>query len=206
MSPDHTVYTVGYGNRPIADFLDLLSKYRIEVIGDVRSTPYSSRYPDYAREPLRVTLRDAGIKYVFLGEELGARPSDPVLYDAGRASYSAMAASAAFQRGIARVETGSSRFRLALMCAEKDPIDCHRAVLVSRELARAGARIFHIDAAGALQSQPELEARLLRLYGLDQVPLFEPERISRAVDEAYKRRGGDLAYDVDAAYRARAAQ
>ncbi len=198
-----TVFTIGYGNRPIEDFLGLLRQYGIETVCDVRSSPYSSRFPNFTRDSLSQALSAKDVKYVFLGNELGARPSDPDLYEDGRASYTAMANSAAFRQGIERVEVGAEKYTLALLCAEKDPLDCHRAILISPALAAAGIVVNHIGPGGRLESQRELERRLLRKLGLDQVPLFGSPNDSNPIEQAYVRRGYELAYDIEADYRTR---
>jgi uncharacterized protein (DUF488 family) len=201
-----TVYTIGYGNRQLVDFLELLQRYQIHAVCDVRSQPYSSRYPDYARVPLREALRAREIRYVFLGKELGARPSDPDLYENGRASYQAMATSAAFRQGIERVKKGVVEYSIALLCAETDPLDCHRAILIAPSLVAAGIAVSHIDRRGTLESQADLERRLLRKEGLDQSVLFAGPTDLNPIEEAYKRRARELAYDIDAAYQARQPQ
>lgn len=196
--------TVGYGNREFDAFAALLRRYRIEIVCDVRSTPYSARYDSFNRETLEVLLREPKIKYLFLGEDLGARPSDPDLYVAGRASYEAMKRSSMYRHGIERLEIGIGSYRIAVMCAEKDPLDCHRAVLISRMLADDGVCVQHIGSDGELESHAKLERRMLKKYHLLQASLFEPSSNSAALAEAYDKRGAELAYDVDAAYRARA--
>jgi uncharacterized protein (DUF488 family) len=201
-----TVYTIGYGNRLPVDFLDLLQRYEIQAVCDVRSLPYSSRYPDYARVPLREALRARNIRYVFLGKELGARPSDPDLYENGRASYQAMATSPAFRQGIERIKKGLAEYSIALLCAERDPLDCHRAILIAPSLVAAGIAVSHIDQRGALESQAGLERRLLRKVGMDQSALFAGPSDVNPIEEAYKRRGRELAYDIDAAYQAKQSQ
>ncbi|MGP6159409.1 MAG: DUF488 family protein [Vulcanimicrobiaceae bacterium] len=198
-----SIYTVGYGNRPIDEVLSLIAHYGVQVVADVRSWPYSARFPDFSREALSAHLKQASVMYVFLGDELGARPTDPDLYVAGRVSYEAMARSSAFRGGIERVELGIEKYRCALLCAEKDPLDCHRAVLIGRCLQSEGIEVQHIDASGEIEAQEALEWRLLRRYKLEQVPLFDSVSSKAATDEAYARRGKELAYDIDAAYRAR---
>ncbi len=198
------ILTVGYGNRDINAFLALLRRYRIDVICDVRSTPYSARYESFNRETLQIVLRESGIRYLFLGELLGARPSDPDLYVAGRASYEAMEQSSMYRQGIERLEIGMGSYRIAIMCAEKDPLDCHRAVLIGRTLVRNGTPVQHIGPDGRLEPHAELERRMLRKCGLLQASLFEPSSDSATLAEAYKKRGAELAYDIEAAYRKRA--
>jgi uncharacterized protein (DUF488 family) len=198
------ILTIGYGNRDFPAFAALLHRYCVEVVCDVRSTPYSARYESFNREMLQQALRESGIKYLFLGDLLGARPSDPDLYVAGRASYEAMERSSIYRQGVERLEVGMETYRIGVMCAEKDPLDCHRAVLVSRMLVRDGVSVQHIGADGDIESHAALERRMLKKYGLVQQALFEPSSDSAALAEAYQRRGAELAYDLDAAYRARA--
>lgn len=200
------VLTIGYGNRPIDAFLGLIKRHEIDAICDVRSSPYSSRFPDFSREPLREALLGIGTKYVFLGEELGARPSGADMYEGGRASYEAMKKSSAFRQGIERIEAGLKTYSLALLCAEKDPLNCHRSILIARTLVRNGYVVNHIGAKDELESHSDLESRLLRMFGLDQGLLFGSLDRLEALEEAYRRRGHDLAYDVDAAYRGRYAK
>jgi uncharacterized protein (DUF488 family) len=203
MNAEHRIYSIGYGNRPFDDFLKLLRRHRIDAVADVRSTPHSARFPDFSQPSFESRAKSEGLKYVFLGDLLGARPSDPELYENGRASYDAMARSSAFRQGLERVESGSEKFSIALLCAEKDPIDCHRAILIARHLIREGYNVTHVDADGELETHSELELRLLKLYKLDQTSLFGADSVAAVLSEAYDRRGRELAYDVDAAYRAR---
>jgi len=202
MDGPNPVYTLGYGNRSIEDFLSLLQRYEIEVVCDVRSAPYSSRFPDFSREVLQAALKGCGLRYLFMGELLGARPSDPDCYENGRVSYDLLSKSSAFRQGIERVETGAETLRIALMCAEKDPLDCHRAVLISRWLSHSGISILHIDATGDIETHSQFEARLLKRFKLDQASLFDLRSNEEALNEAYIRRGHDLAFDAAAVYSA----
>src|SRR5258708_5652932 len=137
-----TVYTIGHSTHSATAFIDLLKSNGIAAIADVRSTPYSRRNPQYNREVLRNTLHEHGIAYVFLGSELGGRGNLDSEYDEhGRIKYRSIARSAVFCEGLRRVETGTSRMRLALMCAESDPLDCHRGILISRVLAAHGMSV-----------------------------------------------------------------
>ena len=130
----HTVFTVGHSTHALDDFLALLLRHGITAIADVRSSPYSRMNPQFNRETLHAALKGAGIAYVFLGAELGARSRDPDCYEDGKVQYDRLARTAAFQRGLARVQQGAAQYRLALMCAEKEPLDCHRTILVARHL------------------------------------------------------------------------
>ena len=194
MDVERVVYTIGHSNHALTRFLHLLRVHRIDAIGDVRSAPYSRRFPWFGREALQRALHARGIAYVFLGAALGARPSDPECTSDGRVCFARLAATPAFRAGLGRVLRGSSTHRLALLCAEKDPLHCHRAILVGRELARRGVRILHIQGDGSLERHEESERRLLGLLGLAQGELFEsPEHV---LERAYDLQGERIAWAV----------
>lgn len=163
----HLILTIGHSDHDPEVFLERLAVHRIEVLVDVRSHPYSRRLPQFSKSSLTSTLRSAGLRYLYLGEQLGGRPLGNVRNQMIGRGYTAMAATPAFKQAIDRVLTGAACFRLALMCAERDPIDCHRALLVGRALTQAGADLAHIHYDGHLESQRELDQRLLESAGQD---------------------------------------
>ena len=154
------IFTIGHSNHPIDTFIDMLKVAEIDAVADVRSVPYSKRHPQYGKDELAARLKGEEIAYIFLGKELGARPDDPNCYVDGRVVYDRIAATSAFDEGLRRVEEGSSRLRIALMCAEREPLDCYRTLLVSRHLIRRSVSIRHIPVDGALEPGEEAEARL----------------------------------------------
>jgi uncharacterized protein (DUF488 family) len=185
-APHPSVFTIGHSNMELARFVALLKQHSIQAVADVRSSPYSQYNPQFNREPLQHALQEHGISYVFLGEELGARRSERECYLNGRADYDLISRTPAFKRGIERVLQGAAKMRVALLCAEKDPMDCHRCILVSPHLRRRGLAVFHILTDGTLESHEQTEERLLRLFELPERELFRsPEEI---VAEAYKLR------------------
>ena len=157
------LYTVGHSNHPIDKFLDLLTGNGISAIADVRSQPFSRRFPQFNKERLAASLSACGIAYVFLGQELGARSHDESCYEDGQVQYQRLAATPLFKHGIDRVLTGAGKFRVALMCAEKEPLDCHRTLLISRALEQRGASITHILADGSVETQAQTMTRLTRI-------------------------------------------
>jgi len=176
------IYTVGHSNHPIEPFIRLLQPHGITALADVRSTPYSRFNPQFRREKLQAALATAGIQYVFLGEELGARSQDPAVYDAnGRVSYALLAKTDLFRRGIARLKTGMAEHRISLMCAEREPLECHRTILVSRELVREGVPVTHILADGSLESHERAMQRLVASLKLPEADLFG-DLVERALD------------------------
>ena len=154
------IYTIGHSTHQIEKFVSLLQQHGINAIADVRSVPYSRRNPQYNREALNEKLREQGIAYVYLGKELGGRSDDPGCYENGRVSYRLLAKTPLFRSGIERLRDGSTRNRVALMCAEKDPLNCHRTILVARELVEAGMDIGHILDNGHLETHDMTMKRL----------------------------------------------
>src|SRR5882757_11495661 len=176
------IYTVGHSNHPIERFLGLLQPYGITAVADVRSTPYSRFNPQFRREKLQAALAGVGIQYVFLGEELGARSQDPACYDAeGRVSYAKLARTELFRNGIARLKAGMAEHRISLMCAEREPLECHRTILVSRELVREGVPVTHILTDGSLESHEHTMQRLVASLKLPEADLFG-DPVERALD------------------------
>jgi uncharacterized protein (DUF488 family) len=137
-------------------------------------------------------LAGAGIAYTFLGKELGARSDNPHCYKGGKVQYALLAQQPEFADGIARVLDGMTRYSIALMCAEKDPIECHRALLVARAIGERGISVAHIHADGSIEAQGQFESRLLALCKLPEGDMFK----SRAnfVSDAYGMQGNRVAY------------
>lgn len=154
-----TIYTIGHSSHPIDKFIELLKQHDITLVVDVRSAPHSRYNPQFNREVLAAALANEGIKYLFLGKELGARPQDPNCYKEGRVDFGQLAGRPEFKTGLERVRAEAKTCRLAVMCAEKDPLDCHRTILVCRHL-RASVGIKHILADGSIEDHAQTEARL----------------------------------------------
>lgn len=185
--PPPTVHTVGHSNHPIERFVGLLRAVGIATLADVRSIPASRFCPQFNRAALAQTLADAGIAYLFLGESLGGRPRDPALLTGGAADYDRMAAAPAFRAGLDTVEAEATRRPVALMCAEREPLDCHRTLLVARRLAERGLPIRHILADGTIEEHAATEDRLLAATGQAGADLFAVDRPQRLA-EAYRLR------------------
>jgi uncharacterized protein (DUF488 family) len=187
-----TVWTVGHSTHPYARFLELLRAASITAVADVRTAPFSRHFPQFNKDALQTELRMDGIAYSFLGKELGGRPTGSQYYCDGVADYERMARSPDFARGLQRVLDGARKYRIALMCSEHDPLDCHRCLLVGRALAARGAAVKHILADGAIADHREIEERLLKSEGRHGDDLFlSPEE--RLV-EAYRKRARKVAY------------
>jgi uncharacterized protein (DUF488 family) len=185
------IWTIGHSNHSAVRFIDLLQGAGIDCVADVRSTPFSRRNPQFSQKALMASLKDAGIEYWFLGDALGARPKDPDCWDNGKVSYARIAATPAFQEAIHALIDESHAKSIALMCAEKEPLDCHRTLLVGRALAQRDTELGHVHADGRIEPQAELEQRLLHL-GKEQVDLLSSRETALA--RAYDKRGGQMAF------------
>ena len=158
----------------------------------MRSSPYSRFSPQFTREALKQSLRLANVAYTFLGKELGARSDNPACYRGGKVQYDLLAQQPAFADGIARVNEGMARYTIALMCAEKDPIECHRALLVARQFHQSGVPVAHIHADGSLERHDMFESRLLAACKLPEGDMFKAR--ADFLLEAYAKQGERVAY------------
>jgi uncharacterized protein (DUF488 family) len=208
MNKGKELFTIGHSNHSIEAFIGLLVQHGITALADVRSHPYSRYLTHFSQAFLKATLEEVGIRYVFLGKELGARPNNPDCYVNGKALYERIAATKQFYEGIQRLLKGAESYKISLMCAEKDPITCHRAILICQHLREFELEIHHILNDGGLESHQHLEERLLDLHQLSdaeqnkpvQLSLFEqpqtlePRPREDRLKEAYYRQGEQIAY------------
>jgi uncharacterized protein (DUF488 family) len=194
-----TVFTIGHSTHGQERFIDLLVQHGITALCDVRSKPYSRVNPQFNREDLKRALKDRSIAYVFLGKELGARSDDPTCYQSGRIQYDRLAQTELFQQGIQRVQEGMQKYTIALMCAEKEPLECHRTILVARHLNALGIDIQHIHATGSVESHQDALKRLAVMLNLPQGDMFHPKQ--DIYEDAYRQQEQRIAYDANAAGR-----
>jgi uncharacterized protein (DUF488 family) len=180
----HPLFTVGHSNHECEKFLDLLARHSISAVADVRSQPYSQYTPQFNRETLEAALANRHVKYVFLGRELGARREERNCYVAGQARYDRIRVLPAFLDGLDRIRRGMKTQRIALLCSEKDPLTCHRTILICRQL-RGEMDIAHILEDGTLESHAAAESRLLKLLDLPEGDLFtsRDDMLARAYDQ-----------------------
>lgn len=191
MTPN-SVLTIGHSTHSVAKFLSLLQQHVITAIADVRSTPISRYASQFNRYAVERCLRDVDIKYVFLGAELGARTNDVTCYLDGRVQYSRLAQTAAFASGIERLLKGAEVERIAIMCTEQEPLDCHRTVLIARVLAERGVAVDHIHGDGHIESHVSAMQRLMAGFGLDEADLFHTP--AERLEEALIRQEHRIAY------------
>lgn len=187
------IYTIGHSKHPIDRFIALVRHHGIDALADVRSTPYSRFNPQFNKEKLQAAVKGAGIRYVFLGEELGARSKDPECYDGqGRLSYSRLAATELFRHGLDRLLTGLRDHRIAIMCAEREPLECHRTILVARELEKLGVPVTHILQDGSLEPNSQTMQRLVHELELPGPDMFRTR--AEPIEEAYEKQAMRIAY------------
>ena len=156
------VYTIGHSNHEPKKLLTLLRMHGVDAVVDVRSAPYSRYLPHFNKEHLAAALKDADIRYAFKGKELGGQPTDRAFYDAeGHVLYGELAQSPAYGAGIEFVRDNAVARSVALMCSEKEPLDCHRSLMIGQTLAERGIAVAHIHADGSLESQGVAIDRLL---------------------------------------------
>lgn len=187
------LYTIGHSNRSLEEFLGALRAHGITAIADVRSQPYSRLYPHFDRETLAESLKAQGIAYVFLGKELGARSPDAGCYENGKVQFDRLARTAAFQEGLERVTQGMEQYRVALLCAEREPLACHRTILVARQLSMRGVNILHIIDDKTAEEHERTTERLQRELGLAEGNLFADRQ--QLIDDAYNEQAKRIAYE-----------
>lgn len=187
-----SVLTIGHSTHSWERFDALVKSAGVTAIADVRTAPYSRHCPHFNRDELREKLQLDGISYVFLGKELGGRPTEPRFYCDGVADYEKMAATAEFKKGLDRVIDGARKFRIALLCSEQNPLDCHRCLLVARALAERGIRLNHILADGTTITHDDVENSLLNIAdrGADDLFASRAERLAMA----YRARARKVAF------------
>lgn len=186
------ILTIGHSTLPLEQFLALLASAKVTAIADVRSSPWSRFNPQFNRDQLKQSLKANAIAYRFFGRQLGGRPSDPSLFYGATADYEAMARTIEFAEGLKLVLDGAKKHRVALMCSEHDPLDCHRCLLVGRSLTERGSSVRHILSNGETKSQNQIEDTLLSMSGRDCDDLFAPR--SERLNAAYRERSLRVAY------------
>lgn len=185
-----SVFTIGHSTHALDSFVGLLRRHGVDELADVRSAPYSRFNPQFNRDSLANSLVSHGIEYVFLGRELGGRPDDPACYEDGRVRYDRVAATPVFQRGLEQIIHDSAGRSVTLLCAEKEPLECHRTLLVAQALEARGVIAQHILADGGLETHAAAMDRLLVMHGgLPQGELFgkHGDRIKRAIARQVER-------------------
>ena len=184
---EKVLYTVGHSRHPIAHFINLLKEHTVTLIFDVRSIPYSRRNPQFNQKTLASRLANEGIAYIFSGKELGAKSPGPDCYIDGKVQYELIAARPEFADELERIFVKTGEFKPALLCAEEDPLICHRTILICRHLRDRVNSILHIRGDGSIENNEVFEQRLVRATGSGEADLFDTE--TSIIGRAYELQG-----------------
>ncbi len=186
--------TIGHSNHSIEDFVSLLADNGVNMVVDVRSAPRSRWVPHFNPDNLEPALERVGIDYAYMGQELGGRPNDRSAYEEdGRVSYERAALADDFTDGVAVLVRQADERIIALLCMERDPLECHRALLVARALAEQGVDVRHILPDGEVENHEQLMGRLLESLGLPPQPdLFRTQE--DVIADAIRQQAGRVAY------------
>jgi len=191
------LYTIGHSNHTIKYFIDLLKRYKIGIVVDVRSVPYSRYCSQFDKNILSTALKAVNIQYVFLGKELGARPEDPACYESGCANFKWIARRKEFKDGVQRFLPSIGKYYVALMCTEKEPLKCHRTILICRNLKEYKLYIKHILEDGKIEDHDDTERRLVKMLKIEPT-LFEPDKTeSDLIEQAYDQQSQNISHSPE---------
>lgn len=194
-----TVYTIGYTAFDIDSFISKLKELGVSCLIDVRSIPVASDfYKMYSKQVLEPILKKNNILYVNFAKEFGARQPSKIFYEKyGYLNFEEFIQSDEFLSGVSRIKKGINlNHKFVLMCAEKDPLTCHRAIMVSRGLQEQGLNVKHILTNGGLETHGELEKRLVELYfaSNNQILLFDETSDAEKLKRAYANQNAKIGY------------
>jgi uncharacterized protein (DUF488 family) len=200
--PSSRLFSIGHSNHELSRFLLLLEGARVTAIADVRSSPFSQRLPHYNRSELERALRQHDIGYAFLGDLLGGRPQQADVYDAdGRVDYERVRATERFRRGLDRLMAGVEDYTVVMLCAEEDPLDCHRGLMIAPALVERGIHPAHLRGDGSVETTAAMEHRLLEETGVGKgivdglyATLVSDEERRQLLAEAYRHRAKRKAF------------
>lgn len=202
MEASKDIYTIGHSNQTIESFLEELSSFGINCIVDVRSMPYSKYTPHFNAESLSAVLKKHHIAYLPFGPEFGARRYDAI-GDNNQVNFEMAVQTEAFAKGVHRLQNGLEKgFRIALMCSEANPLECHRFSLVSRFFFEHGYNVHHILKAGEMTGHKELQEQMIADYirkgKLPEVDLMFGEYTEEdQIRDAYRLKNAEIGYKFE---------
>ena len=193
------IYTIGYSAFSIDEFIETIKNFGISCVIDVRSSPFSNYYADYNKDTLERTLKEHNILYRNYANEFGARQTDLMFYTGDIVDFDKFIKSDQFLEGVSKVNKGIERgYSFVLMCAEKDPIKCHRSIMLGKGFSENGFDVKHIVSKTEIESQRELEERLLEMYHHDRFQLnffCEEQSYSELLADSYKKQNLAIGYN-----------
>ncbi len=191
---DNILYTIGHSNHTINNFIGLLERHKINMVVDVRSAPYSRYCSQFNKNDISSSLEAVNIQYMFLGRKLGARPDVPECYEGGCVNFKRIAERKEFKDGLGLLLEGIEKHHIALMCAEKEPLECHRTVLICRKLKEHNLSIKHILEDGRIEDHHDTERRLVKMLKIEPT-LFEPgKKESDLIEQAYDQQSQNISH------------
>lgn len=190
------LFTIGHSNHSLERFIELIKSQEVEAVIDVRSAPYSRYCPQYNKDALEKSLKSRWIEYIFLGRELGGKRNEENCYVDGKIKFELIAQLPIFQEGLERVIQETKKNKAALMCAESEPLDCHRTILVCRQLKKSqpDLQITHILSDGTTESHEKTLERLVRLHKLEPELFGELSSNSNLIEKAYDLQEEKMAF------------
>ena len=195
------IFTIGYAGFEIENFIKVLKEHHINSLIDVRSSPFSKFHSDYNKPLLHKTLHERGIIYRNYNREFGARQENKMYYPNGYLDFSMFTRSRMFIEGMEKIiKAIPLGYRFVLMCSEKDPITCHRTIMVGKAFSDKGVSINHILSDGHIITQSDIETRLLDMYypDRDQLTLFgEQLSIEEMIKNCYRFQNEKIGYRID---------
>lgn len=169
------IFSIGHGNKELEKFLNELTTFNVEYLVDVRTSPYSKYNAHFNREDLAYELKRIKIKYVYMGDNLGGLPSDRSCYIDGKVDYDTIKDKEFFKEGLARLITANEKqLKVAIMCSETKPEECHRSKLIGQELLKQEILVQHIIEATTIKDQVTLMNELTK--GQGTIDLFGDEK------------------------------
>ena len=191
------IFTIGYSSFGIEKFVEVLKKYVITALIDVRSIPVSAHFPEFNQKNLSLVLRKNDIIYRNYDKEFGARQLNTEFFTDGVLDFAKFSVSKQFLDGVNKIEKGMELgYKFALMCAEKRPEECHRCILVAKKFHELGYNVKHILEDGSYITQADVEKILVKKYFPDynQIFLFERPNMAEMIRQSYLKRNLEIGY------------
>lgn len=199
------IYTIGHSNYSFEKLIDMLKKYNINCVVDIRAIPYSKYNTQYNKEVFEKSLRNKGFIYIYMADEFGAKRQNKESYnEEGYADFKKVINEESFKSGINRLKNGCNKgYRIVLLGAMQEPIRCPRAILLGRELIKAGFDVKHIMHEGCIKNQEQLEGKLLDKYFQDRNQLtidsLLGSELSREemIEKSYELANKEIGYRIE---------
>lgn len=138
------IYTIGHSNITQEAFIAILKQFKIKLVVDIRSSPYSKFVPHFNSSNIKKTFKENDIRYIFLGNYIGGKPKNKEYYKQGKVDYDLIAKSEHYKEGIDKIIELNQSNDFVLMCSEENPYNCHRHHLITQTLLKNSLEVIHI--------------------------------------------------------------